>query len=135
QGGRDPVNGHRLAELPNLPPLIVLQACQSAHVDIDEPLAAVATALSDAGVRAVLAMQLTIRTAVVTNIATPTFYRKLAENKSVQEAVAEMRRALYTAEPEGVSWYIPALYLRQSDQEPFVLLEQPAVYPPNTFAV
>jgi hypothetical protein len=133
QGGHDPVLASRLAALPNLPPLIVLHACQSAQLIIDEPLAGIATALSAAGVRAVLAMQLTTRMMAATYGIAPTFYQELAARKSVQQAVATIRQKLYTGEQDGASWYVPVLYLRQADQLPYVVLPR-ASSPPNPFA-
>jgi energy-coupling factor transporter ATP-binding protein EcfA2 len=134
QGGRDPVIASRLAVLPNLPSFVALHACQSARLDIDEPLAGIATALSAAGVRAVLAMQLTTRMMAATHGIAPTLYQELAAGKSVQQAVATIRQKLYTGEQDGASWYVPVLYLRQADNEPFVLLERSPTYPPNPFA-
>jgi hypothetical protein len=132
-GGRDDVSASRLATLPNLPPLIVLHACQSAQLSMDEPLAGIATALSEAGVRAVLAMQLTTRMAAATNGISPVLYREMAAGESVQQAVAIIRQAMYAAEPAGVSWYVPALYLRQKDYEPFFLMKKTTVYKSNPF--
>lgn len=134
QGGHDPVIASRLAALPNLPPLIVLHACQSAQLGIDEPLVGIAAALSAAGVRAVLAMQLTARMMAATYGIAPTFYQELAAGKSVQQAVATIRQKLYTGEQDGASWYVPVLYLRQADNEPFVLLGRSPTCPPNPFA-
>jgi hypothetical protein len=133
QGGRDPVTASRLAALPNLPSFVALHACQSAQLDIEEPLASVAIALSDAGVRAVLAMQLTIRMMAATHGIAPTLYGTLARGNSVQQAVSAIRQRLYTGESDGSSWYIPVLYLRQQDNKPFVLLKRPPACPPNPF--
>ena len=134
QGGPDPVSASRLATLPNLPSLIILHACQSAQLDIDEPLAGIAPALSAAGVRAVIAMQLTARMIAATNGVTPVFYEELAAGKSIQQAVATIRQQLYTVEPDGESWYLPVIYLRQADNEPFVLMKRSDLCPPNPFA-
>lgn len=133
-GGRDQVTASRLAALPNLPPLIVLHACQSAQLDMNDPLTGIAVALSAAGVRAVMAMQLTTRMAATTNAIVPIFYQKLAEGKSVQKAIAIIRQMLYVAESDGASWYLPALYLRQPGNEPLVLRARSVHYPPNPFA-
>src|SRR5256885_11202726 len=32
-----------------------------------------------------------------------------------QQAVATIRQQLYTVEPDGESWYLPVIYLRQAD--------------------
>lgn len=134
QGGGDEVVASRLAALPNLPSLIILHACHSAELDINEPLAGIATSLSAAGVRAVMAMQLTIRMTAATNAVVPTFYQKVAEGNSVQSAIAKIRQTLFTEESDGASWYLPILYLRQPANQPFILRERFVVCPPNPFA-
>src|SRR5205807_7895540 len=133
QGGRDEISAQRLTTLPSLPPVIALHACQSAQVDVSEPLNALALALSMAGVHGVLAMQLTIRTPAIANTAAPIFYRKLAEFQSVQQAVTAIRQALHVDEQDGVSWYIPVLYLNQRDSKPLFLLKRPERCLPNPF--
>lgn len=132
QGGVDPVLARRLAALPNLPPLIVLHACQSAQMVPDEPLASVAVTLSSAGARAVVATQLALRMTAATNEITPIFYQALASGQSVQRAVAYVRQKLYVEETDGASWYLPVLYLRQPHPKPYILLTR--VIPPNPFA-
>ncbi len=134
QGGPHPALASQLAALPALPLLVVLHACHSAQVDIDEPLATVAVALSEAGVRAVIAMQVTIQMSAATNYVVPTLYQALADGRSVQQAVTDVRRSLFTAEPGGTSWYVPALYLRQPDRQPCVPLPKRTAAAPNPFA-
>ncbi len=134
QGRADPVVASRLAALPNLPQLVVIHACQSGQLGIDEPLAGIATALSASGVRAVVGMQLTTPMIAATNGVTPILYQELAAGKSVQQAVTTIRQKLYTEESEGASWFLPVLYLRQEDNKPFVLLERSVHCPPNPFA-
>jgi hypothetical protein len=129
---QDWVSASRIATLRNLPPLIVLNACHSAQVDTGEPVAGIATALSAANVRAIVAMQLTTRMSAVTYGITPTLYRELAAGKSIQQAVAIVRQELYVREPDGASWYLPAVYLRQPDQQPYILIKR-VVPPPNPF--
>lgn len=133
QGGRDVISAQRLMNLPNLPPVIALHACQSAQVNASEPLNSLALALSMAGVYGVLAMQLTIRTPAIANTAAPIFYRKLAEYQSVQMAVTAIRQALHTDEQDGVSWYVPVLYLNRRNPKPLLLLKRPDHCPPNPF--
>lgn len=131
-GCEDWVDAQRVAMLPHLPRLFILHACQSAQVDTMDPLAGVATALSQAGVPAVVAMQLTIRATAATDVIVPTLYRKLASGWSIQRAVAAARQALYTAEAAGISWYLPAVYIRSQEAQPFRLIEAPQL-PPNPF--
>ncbi len=131
-GGDDWVEAGRFAALPNLPRLIVLSACQSAQNDTSDPIAGTAAALSYAGARVVVAMQLTTRMRAATDSIIPTLYRKLAVGWSVQRAVAAVRQALYTSEPDGASWYLPAVYLRLQELRAFRLIE--ATPPSNPFA-
>ena len=134
QGGRDEVLAHRISSLPHLPSVIVLHACQSALVDTSEPLNSLALALNIAGVQCVLAMQMTVRTPAIAHTIVPIFYHKLATYQSIQQAVTSVRQALHTDEQDGVSWYIPTLYLRQKEPEPLPLLKKPTHYPSNPFA-
>ena len=113
-GGRDDVEASKLAMLSKLPPLWVLHACQSGRTGIDDPLAGVSAALSAAGVRVVVAMQLTIPMKTATDIIAPTFYQALAEGENVQRAIASVRRKLYTTEGTSASWYLPVVYVQQN---------------------
>lgn len=132
QGGSDAVTANRLQALSNLPPFIVLHACQSAQLNGEEPVASIATALSSSGARAVLAMQLTARMTAQTNSVVPILYQEIAKGQSVQRAVAAVRQSLYIKEADGASWYQPALYLRQHDLHPYFLINR-AAPPANPF--
>lgn len=132
-GQPDPISANRLATLQKLPPLVVLHACHSGQIDIHELLASLAPALSSAGVRAVVAMQLATRMTAATHSIIPIFYKHLAAGQSVQQAIASVRQALYTMEKDGASWYLPVLYLRQSDQLPYIPLAR-RIVSPNPFA-
>lgn len=129
-GFDDWVSADRLAALPNLPPLLVLQACDSAWLDVSDPFSGVAAALSKAEVRAIVAMQ-TINYAL-SNATTliPTLYGQLFAGRSLQRAMAEVRRALYNDRVITDEWHVPVLYLRQADARPYRLLEPR----PNPFA-
>ncbi|MEI7770294.1 MAG: glutamate synthase-related protein [Chloroflexales bacterium] len=96
--------------------MVVLHACQGAMLGAEDTPAtdmrtALAPALCAAGVPIVLGMQFTLRTAAA-NRMVAVIYQALAEGRSVEDAVAFARRALYVEEPDRVSWYVPALYLR-----------------------
>jgi hypothetical protein len=96
--------------------LVALHACQGAALhpagDEGDPLlGGVAQALCAAGVPAVLGMQLTVRVSAATSAAAA-IYGGLAAGRSLQEAVAAARRALFVEERDGASWFVPALYLR-----------------------
>jgi hypothetical protein len=121
QGRFDTVISSRLAAMPNLPPLIVLQLLPSTSLYLDELHTEIAASLITAGVGAVIAMQLTTRMTDVTNVITPTLYQELAEGKSIQQAIATIRQKLYLADPDEASWYLPKLYLNRPDNKPFML--------------
>ena len=137
-GGRDDVEASKLAMLSKLPPLWVLHACQSGQTGIDDPLAGVSAALSAAGVRVVVAMQLTIPMKTATDIIAPTFYQALAEGENVQRAIASVRRKLYTTEGTSASWYLPVVYVQQNKitnvlDKPYYLFPTKTKVPPNPF--
>ena len=103
--------------------LITLYACYGASVGEsagDPLLGGVAQALIAAGVPAVLGMQLAVRATAATRAAA-TIYSALAGGQSLQTGVALARRALFVEERDGVSWFVPALYLRERAGEPFTL--------------
>lgn len=126
----DWVSADRLAALPNLPPLFVLQACDSAWLDVSDPFSGVAAALSKAEVRAVVAMQAINYALSNATTLIPTLYSQLFAGRSIQRAMAEVRRALYNDRVITDDWHVPVLYLRQADARPYRLLEPR----PNPFA-
>ncbi|WP_161569296.1 CHAT domain-containing protein [Candidatus Oscillochloris fontis] len=107
--------------------MVILHACQGAmmgeHGDLHS---AIAPALCAAGVPVVLGMQFTVRIAAASRMAA-VIYQALAEGRSVGAALAFARRALYVEEPERVSWYVPALYVRSRTSGPIFL--RPAAPP------
>ncbi|MEI8307318.1 MAG: CHAT domain-containing protein [Chloroflexales bacterium] len=114
--------------------MVVLHACQGAMLGIEGTLSesadmrsAIAPALCAAGVPIVLGMQFTVRAAAASRMAA-VIYQALAEGRSVEEAVAFARRALYVEEPDRVSWYVPALYLRARSGGP-TYLRPPVAHP------
>lgn len=125
QGGKELVSSARLATALGDVRLVVIYACQSAMVDEDAGLlTGVAPAISMwAG--AVVAMQLTVRMAAATRFA-EVFYRQLLgknTKRSLQEAVAQARRALFIEASDGASWYVPTLYIRTRDLSPVHLVQ------------
>jgi len=100
--------------------LVVLCSCQSAMSSEEGLLTGIAPALSAAGVPAVVAMQLTIRTGAATRFS-EVLYRSLAKGDSLQYAVIQARQALYVEEADGVSWFVPTLTIRSQAQGPFYL--------------
>lgn len=118
QGGRDLVSAERLAATLGDVRLVVIHACQSAMVDAEHGLlTGIAPALSIVA-GAVVAMQLTVRTAAATRF-TQVFYEQLlGRGHSVQEAVARSRQILFSETPDGASWYVPTLYIRSRTIQP-----------------
>lgn len=107
--------------------LVALYACQGAGVALGpgEPLlGGVAQALAAAGAPAVLGMQLAVRSTAATRAAAA-IYGALAAGASLEAGVALARRALFVEERDGVSWFVPALYLRGRGPAPYRLRHQP----------
>jgi hypothetical protein len=119
------VSAQRLAAMLGGIRLIVMFACQSAMVSPSERanglLTGVAPALSAVS-EIVVAMQLTTRMSAATRFA-DVFYEELARGRSVQAAVADARRSLYVTENDGMSWYVPTLYIRTREQKPIYLVQ------------
>jgi hypothetical protein len=118
------VSAPRLAAILGGIRLIVMFACQSAMVAPAEPtsglLTGVAPALSAVS-EVVVAMQLTTRMRAATHFSA-VFYEELARGRSIQAAVADARRSLYVIESDGMSWYVPTLYIRTREQESVYLI-------------
>jgi hypothetical protein len=92
--------------------MVFLHACQGAMTaPYGALLSGIAPALSAAGVPVVLGMQFTVRADAATRVAT-IVYAGLAQGRSVQESLAAARRALFVAETDRVSWFVPTLYVR-----------------------
>lgn len=104
--------------------LAVFAACQGASVGAGaswDAQGSVATSLSAAGVLLVIGMQLTVRSEAAAKISA-VLYAELAAGRSVQAALGAARMALFTEEPDGASWYLPALYMRsREDGEAWLL--------------
>lgn len=127
-GGRELVSAERLAAVLGDARLVVLYACQSAMVaDEGGLLSGLAPAISLVS-GAVVAMQLTVRVSAATRFAEVFYDELLDKRRSLQAAVAAGRQALFFEEPEGVSWFVPALYARSSEAGPiYVVAGQPAI--------
>lgn len=104
-------------------PIIFIQACQSSMInEVGGLLTGVAPILS-IGNSAVVAMQISVRTVAAARF-TEIFYEDLLENGySLQEAVTEGRRILFSEYGELTNWYVPTLYIRSRDQGPIYLTE------------
>lgn len=116
-GGAAPVKAPVLADLlrdiTSLR-LAVLNACQTARLAAPGPFSGVATALLQAGLPAVVAMQFPIsdRAARAFGVA---LYRRLALGDPIDAAVAEGRLAVRRDLPDSAEWATPTLFLRAPD--------------------
>jgi CHAT domain len=117
--------------------LIMIHACQSAMIDDPENqgglLTGIAPALSAVS-EAVVAMQLTIRIRAAARFS-EVFYEEIARGRSLQAAVAEARRSVYTIEEDGASWYVPTLYIRTREQNPVYLVQSEKVLRENDIKI
>lgn len=93
--------------------LALLNACEGARVDRSDPFAGVAQQLVRQGIPAVIAMQFEITDKAAILLARE-FYDALADGYPVDSALAEARKALFTAEND-IEWGTPVLYLRAQD--------------------
>lgn len=90
----------------------VLSACRSGEVRGETLFGGVGPALIQAGVPAVVAMQVPITVAAAAKFMQG-FYGALADLKTLPAAMTSGRRRLF----RGREWFIPALYLRSTDDE------------------
>lgn len=121
-GSADPVRGtdlvNKLADFPTLR-LVLLNACESATLPdgTGDPLTGVASSLVLGGMPAVVAMQFPLSDEAAIAFSR-TFYQRLAAGDPVDAAVAEGRQAIHSADPEGIEWAAPVLFLRGQDAPP-----------------
>jgi hypothetical protein len=97
----------RIQELPELPRLVVLLACQSAKVGTGPALMALGPRLSLVGVSAVIAMQDDLTLATGAQFM-PEFFRELRRDGQIDRAFALARGAVRR---QADAW-VPALFLR-----------------------
>ena len=91
--------------------LIVLNACWTARTSSSGPYAGVATALLNAGVPAVLAMQFPISDPAALAFSR-SFYRRLARGDTIDAAVTEGRMAIRRTDRTSLEWGTPVLFER-----------------------
>jgi hypothetical protein len=94
--------------------LVVLNACQSARGNEQQPFSSLAARLVQRGLPAVVAMQSPISDRVGLEFA-QSFYSAVANQLPVDAALSEARKAMSLAQPESVEWATPVLYLRAPD--------------------
>lgn len=105
-----------LQEFPHVR-LVVLNACRTAQVAGSPgvaPYGTLGTALSLAGVPAVVAMQYSISDSGAI-LFSKTFYQTLASGAPVDLAVGLARRELYASKYPAIEWAVPVLFLRSPD--------------------
>ena len=102
--------------------LAVLNACEGARSDTEDPFAGVAAALVEKGVPAVIGMQFEISDEVAARLSTE-FYTALAEGLPVDAALTEARRAVFFM-PNWLEWATPVLFMRTPDGQLFDLAER-----------
>ncbi|MEM8964533.1 MAG: CHAT domain-containing protein [Acidobacteriota bacterium] len=108
------IGGQDLAELVRLHDLrlVVLNTCHGGSSPrAGDPFTSIVASLLRAGVPAVIAMQREIddRAAV---LFADTLYQGLGAGKSLEEAVARARKALWRRESNHFQWAVPVLYLQ-----------------------
>ncbi|MEL6650346.1 MAG: CHAT domain-containing protein, partial [Bacteroidota bacterium] len=99
--------------------LVFLNACKTAQGskgEIHDPFASVASAITLAGVPAVVAMQYPISDQAAIQFA-KTFYRLLPECHPIDLIMAEARKAVFQSQEalQGMEWATPALFMRSPD--------------------
>jgi len=134
QGRADFVDAERLGTLLARSgiPLMVLDACQSAHTDAENPFSSVAPRLIQAGIGSVAAMQYSVLVPASKQFFAA-FYTALTGGETIGQAMDAGRRALLRDEfrfllhhPDGSDrpitlrdWFLPALYQQAADPAPF----------------
>lgn len=121
-GEWDRIPASQLIPLFSTTRLLMLCACQSSVSGKTGLLTGVAPALSAAGVPAVVAMQLTVRTTAAIRFA-ETLYSALSCGKSLQQAVMQARQVLYVEETDAASWYVPTVTIRTQETGSFTLFD------------
>ena len=104
--------------------LAMLNACESAYLEGDDPFASTAATLVRAGLPAVVAMQFEITDGAAVELS-QVFYESLADNLPVDAALAEARKAIDLAVSNTVEWGTPVLYTHAPDGQIFDLTAAP----------
>ena len=93
--------------------LVLLNACEGARPDPQDPFAGVAAALVRRGVPAVIGMQIEISDEAAKTLS-QVFYEALVDGLPVDAALTEARRAVFFT-PNWTEWATPVLYMRAPD--------------------
>lgn len=103
--------------------LVVLNACEGAREDADNPFNSVALSLLKAGIQAVVAMQFPISDEAATRFSDE-FYYSLAMGSPVDVALGDARTQMYAIEG-NVEFATPVLYMQAPDGKLFDVTEIP----------
>jgi Tol biopolymer transport system component len=119
----DPIDGQYLGQMlyeHNSLRLAVLNACEGARAanPLNEPFAGVAASLVRNEIPAVIAMQFEI-TDDAAALFSKTFYEAIARGEPVDAALVQSRQDLSDADPHGVEWGTPVLFMRVDDGKIF----------------
>jgi hypothetical protein len=93
--------------------LVILDACESGERDRYQQWSSVALALLKAGIPAVVAMQFSIYDDLTKEFSR-ILYGYLVAGLTIDEAVAQGRRAVYRADSKQRDWGSPVLYMRNA---------------------
>ncbi len=104
--------------------LVVMNACEGARPDPDDPFAGVAAALVERGIPAVVGMQFEITDRAALTFAEE-FYKALVDGLCVEAALTEARRAIFFL-PNHLEWATPVLFMRVADGQLFDVSYDPA---------
>jgi CHAT domain-containing protein len=99
------------------PRLVLLHACEGAHIDFSNKFAGLAPQLIHKRIPAVVAMQYEVTNEVAIRFS-KTFYRLLAAGQPIDGAVQEGRRQITLSDPNAYSnrdFGTPVLYMRSRD--------------------
>ncbi|MDQ1286501.1 MAG: hypothetical protein QG622_66 [Actinomycetota bacterium] len=123
-GRPDRVEAGRLADLLRearpIPPVVVLNACQSGVPGIVDAFSGTATTLVQHGIATVAAMQYEISDDAAIAFARA-FYSSLARGRTVDEAVLSGRVGILGTGSQTLEWITPVLYARDQRTAPFAV--------------
>lgn len=94
--------------------LVTLLACHGGALSSNDALSGLAGRLVERGLPAVVGMSRAVPVTTA-QLFTDHFYRNLARTGRIDSAVNEGRQQLFLAEPKGVAWSSPVLYMRLAD--------------------
>ncbi len=94
--------------------LVVLNSCEGARTSVRDPFAGIATSIVALGIPAVVAMQFEISDDAAIAFAEELYASLIAREETIDVAVAEARKAVFT-EINETEWATPVLFLRNQD--------------------